>query len=229
MEKRGLILLFIFAVTMLGFLAIEWTGKVVYVTDEGLSVSQQFPGYPSSPPVEAGDFNLTQVEDDPSEILASNVTCGDNVCEGAENATGCPQDCGEPINLICGNRVCEPHLGEDASSCPTDCVLTNETDQQIENETRADETEKAGETEGETKPEQQSKGIEEYEGESYKICTSSGNIAIIFGAKPSGYIEPQTSEDCRRGQFSPTMGENVVGARLQISLMSILKRMFGLP
>ena len=48
----------------------------------------------------------------------TDYSCGDSLCDPAENAVDCPQDC-EPFQ--CGNHTCEP--GEDTSNppCP-DCV-----------------------------------------------------------------------------------------------------------
>lgn len=45
---------------------------------------------------------------------AGTVVCGDEVCEGDENSTNCPEDC------YCGNDTCESN--EDGTSCPEDCA-----------------------------------------------------------------------------------------------------------
>jgi len=44
--------------------------------------------------------------------------CGDSICEGSENCSSCPLDCGL-CPLFCGNDICED--GENCSSCPLDC------------------------------------------------------------------------------------------------------------
>jgi hypothetical protein len=46
----------------------------------------------------------------------TDYSCGDGLCDPAENAIDCHDDC-EPYE--CDNHTCEP--GEDATSCPPDC------------------------------------------------------------------------------------------------------------
>src|SRR5690606_1232949 len=54
-------------------------------------------------------------------VTATNTeSCGDAVCNGAENCTNCASDCGDcPIGGYCGDAICE--AGETCSSCETDC------------------------------------------------------------------------------------------------------------
>jgi len=56
----------------------------------------------------------------------SNV-CGDGVCGVGE--TGCPQDCGGGLIKSeissCGDGVCDSGVGEDSSTCPSDCLNAN--------------------------------------------------------------------------------------------------------
>ena len=44
--------------------------------------------------------------------------CGNGVCDGPENCSTCPEDCGA-CQAVCGNGICEG--GETCSSCPQDC------------------------------------------------------------------------------------------------------------
>ena len=47
----------------------------------------------------------------------TDYSCGDDLCDPAENSVDCPDDC---TRHTCGNHTCEP--GEDAITCPTDCL-----------------------------------------------------------------------------------------------------------
>lgn len=47
-------------------------------------------------------------------------TCGDGVCDGAEQCTTCSVDCGA-CPALCGNGDCEPVAGETPATCPGDC------------------------------------------------------------------------------------------------------------
>jgi len=45
------------------------------------------------------------------------VECGDGECNGDEDCTWCPEDCGD----CCGNGMCEAEFGEDCVTCEADC------------------------------------------------------------------------------------------------------------
>ncbi len=50
--------------------------------------------------------------------------CGDKICNREkENCEICPTDCG----ACCGNKICEPEFGEDATNCETDCICDETT------------------------------------------------------------------------------------------------------
>ncbi len=48
---------------------------------------------------------------------SGSTCCGDLICEGPEDSSNCPLDCGAPP--VCGDATCDP--GEDACSCAADC------------------------------------------------------------------------------------------------------------
>ena len=45
------------------------------------------------------------------------VPCGNGICDGTEDCTTCPGDCGD----CCGNGECQQNLAEDCETCPGDC------------------------------------------------------------------------------------------------------------
>jgi hypothetical protein len=51
------------------------------------------------------------------------MNCGDSICEPSrgENATSCPADCAVVTPSVCGNGLCEEAKGETNSNCPKDC------------------------------------------------------------------------------------------------------------
>ncbi|MCX6743063.1 MAG: DUF1566 domain-containing protein, partial [Candidatus Parcubacteria bacterium] len=53
--------------------------------------------------------------------IESIILCGDGVCNGTEDCSTCPADCGDCVAApVCGNGSCES--AENCSSCPADCV-----------------------------------------------------------------------------------------------------------
>jgi cysteine-rich repeat protein len=60
--------------------------------------------------------------DAPTSSCVAEPSCGDTVCEGAENCRNCPGDCalgGTACPSLCGDFECDPT--ENATSCPGDC------------------------------------------------------------------------------------------------------------
>ena len=49
--------------------------------------------------------------------------CGNDVCERGEYEYNCPEDCTgtDPVRE-CGDKVCDPEIGEDYINCPDDCI-----------------------------------------------------------------------------------------------------------
>lgn len=57
----------------------------------------------------------------PQDCTGTGPVCGDDVCEGDEDNASCPQDC-DPIGPVCGDGTCD--TGETATSCAQDCGTT---------------------------------------------------------------------------------------------------------
>lgn len=61
---------------------------------------------------------------DPDENLwcpqdCESTFCGDWVCNGLEDCSSCPGDCGSCAPIVCSNGLCE--AGETCSNCAADC------------------------------------------------------------------------------------------------------------
>jgi hypothetical protein len=50
--------------------------------------------------------------------------CGANGCEVGETYRTCPLDCDEPLDDTCPNEICEED--EDGDSCPDDCTFSGD-------------------------------------------------------------------------------------------------------
>ncbi|MCJ7816955.1 MAG: Ig-like domain-containing protein, partial [Candidatus Aenigmarchaeota archaeon] len=59
-------------------------------------------------------FNVTHFTE---YSVAEGPYCNDTICNGGENCSSCPQDCG--VCIACGIGGCQ--AGETCSSCPADC------------------------------------------------------------------------------------------------------------
>jgi len=46
-------------------------------------------------------------------------SCGDGLCNGAEDCSSCSNDCGTCPSIVCGNGICQ--AGETCSNCAADC------------------------------------------------------------------------------------------------------------
>lgn len=49
-------------------------------------------------------------------------SCGNEICEPFENYETCSLDCPFEPEPFCGDGICEPRLGENAETCPADCL-----------------------------------------------------------------------------------------------------------
>lgn len=257
MGKRGWIFLII-AFGLVGiFSLINLTGyTAITVGEEGI-----FPGAPSSdrlageqviptPPNEAGDSvgytcgngvceSGESLENCPMDC-ETFIICGNNICDSelGENLTSCPGDCNVPLNVSCGNGVCETVLGENNFTCFADCGNSDDSgapqnspggdDSGTMNGGPSDSSGQASGGSGEFISD-----LEDYSGESYKICVRNGvqwSLGTAFGTPSPKYKEPLTLEDCEAGNFSPPEEEtNEPVSSLQENLVQVMIRaMFGL-
>lgn len=70
-----------------------------------------------------GDLTCNGTEDCtscPGDCGACGPVCGDLICNGTEDCTSCPGDCGTCGS--CGDATCDPIIGEGACNCAADCT-----------------------------------------------------------------------------------------------------------
>ena len=96
-----------------------WGRNTDYQLGDGSNTNQASPVIMSYHSCGDGVCDASAAES-AANCAADCAACGDGVCSGSEDCTGCQADCGEcPQAPVCGNGTCE--TGEDCTSCPADC------------------------------------------------------------------------------------------------------------